>query len=269
MTTHRLILCEGPDDLNALRAVAQRLRWAQPAKAAGPGAGQERVLKLVSGDVNIEIGVPSKARGASGEGKSVLARSLAENLGALRPQVGAGDEGRVSLMAVVFDPDEEPAARFHAELEQAVRAHAPAWTLSSGPSPGTWRAEREAGEGVEIRAVHWRAPGGVLDGLPDHANLERLMCAVAARAYPEDLEHVARWLGEINERRREGGRKPASWKAAVHVWLAAVYDKADELNAATRFLHQQDECKAHVEGVLGEVGLVEELRPLLAVTTPT
>jgi hypothetical protein len=46
--TNRIILCEGPDDLNALRAVAQRLRWAQPAKATGSGAGQERVLKLVT-----------------------------------------------------------------------------------------------------------------------------------------------------------------------------------------------------------------------------
>jgi hypothetical protein len=219
--------------------------------------------------VHIEIGVPSKARGASGEGKSVLARSLAENLGALRPQVGAGDEGRVSLLAVVFDPDEEPAERFHGELAAAVKAHAPAWTLADGASPGTWRAEREAGEQVEIRAVHWRAPGGVLDGLPDHANLERLVCAVTAKAYPDDLAHVARWLTEINERRRDGGRKPASWKAAVHVWLAAVYDKVDVLNAASRFLHQQDECKAHVEGVLAEVGLVEELRPLLAAAPST
>jgi len=261
--TRRLILCEGPDDLNALRAVAQILRWARSPATGGPGAGQERVVLLQAGDARIEIKVPSKSRGAVGEGKSVLARTAAEMLRELPPQVGSPDESYVSLVAVVFDPDEKPAEDFHAELERSVRTHSLAWTLTRAGTASTWRAQREAGEEVEIRAVHWRAPGDVLDGLPDHTNLERLMCAVAAKAWPDEVEHVARWLGEINGRRQAGQRKPATWKAAIHVWLAAVYDKADESNAASRFLHQQDECKPHIQSILDDVGLVADLRPLL------
>lgn len=266
--TRRIVVCEGPDDLNALRAVAQCLQWAQPIPSSGPGAGagQERQLILRAGEDRVEIKVPSKARGATGEGKSALARMVADALFDLPPQIGPPDESHLSLVAVVFDPDEKPADDFHADVERATRAHAASWTLTNAGTPGVWRAQREAGENVDVRAVHWRAPGGVLDGLPDHANLERLLCAVAARAFPGDVEHVARWLAEINERRLAGQRKPATWKAAIHVWLAAVYEKADEHNAASRLLHQQAECRPHVQPILDDVDLVADLRPLLGPT---
>ena len=69
----------------------------------------------------------------------------------------------------------------------------------------------EAGELVEVRAVDWRAPGGVVDGLPDQMNLERLLCAVLAAAYPYDLAPIERWLAEISEARKAAKRKPATW----------------------------------------------------------
>lgn len=171
------------------------------------------------------------------------------------------DESSVAVLGVVFDPDEQDAPRFHAEVERAVRAHAARWTLAAAGAPGTWRAQREAGELVEIRAVHWRAPGGVVDGLPDHMNLERLLCAVLAEAYPTDVTSIERWLEEIGAARKAAGRRPSAWKAAIHV--AAVYEKADDINAASRFLHQQSECKPHIEPLLAKVGLLDDLRPLL------
>lgn len=258
--TKRLVFCEGIDDLNALRAIAQHLRWA----TAGSGLGQDRKATLHAGvDVKIEITVPSKSRGATGEGKSALPASLADELHNLRPQIDPEDEARVSLVSVVFDPDDKAAGAFHDDLVRAIGDRAPGWTLTATDLPGVWRAAREPGEQLEIRAVHWRAPGAVLDGLPDHANLERLLCAVLAKAYADDKDHVARWLAEIDAARRRAGRKPASWKGAIHIWLAAVYDKVDEVNAASRVLHQQDECKPHVRPVLDDVGLLTDLAPLL------
>jgi hypothetical protein len=260
----RLVFCEGPDDLNALRAIAQHLRWAQASSAgSAPGAGQARSARLLAGDVQVEIRVPSKTGGATGEGKSALARMVADELHILPPQVGPRDESSVALVGVVFDPDDEAVSSFHAEVEKAVRLRAVKWTLIGVGAPGVWRAQREAGELVEIRAVDWRAPGGVVDGLPDHMNLERLLCAVLAAAYPKDLEPIERWLAEIGEARTAAGRKPAGWKAAIHVWLAAVYEKADDLNAASRFLHQQSECKPHIEPILAQTGLLADLRSLL------
>lgn len=263
--TKRLIFCEGPDDMAALRAVAQLLGWAAPAPAAAPsGAGQSRVMTLLAGSTVIEVGVPSRARGATGEGKSTLAATLADNLAALRSQPNAADESAVSLLAAVFDPDDDPPGRFCAEVERTMRERAVAWALAETDAPGVWCARRGTSEQVEIRAVHWRAPGEVLGGLLDHANLERLLCAVLAKAYPEDNDHVARWLREIAERQRAAGRKLAGWKAAIHVWSAVVYEKADENSAAARFLHQHKACRPHVEPTLQETGLLDDLRPLIA-----
>lgn len=260
----RFVLCEGPDDLNALRAIAQHLGWAQsiPATSA-PGAGQERRVSLAAGDTQIDILVPSKKSGATGEGKSALARTVADALRMLPPQVGPGDESSVGLVAVVFDPDDATVPSFHAEVEKAVRVHATEWSFTGGASAGIWSAQRAVGEIVEVRAVHWRAPGGVVDGLPDQMNLERLLCAVLAAAYPQDVEHFERWLTEIREVSKAAGRKPGTWNAAIHVWLAAVYEKADDINAASRFLDQQRACKPHIERILAETGLLDDLRPLL------
>lgn len=267
--SRRVIFCEGPDDLNALRAIAQCLDWAKPVRSGpGAGAGQQRKIELDAGGERVEIIVPSKSRDATGEGKSALARAVATTLIGLPPQAGERDEDRVSVVAAVFDPDEGQPGDFHAELLRALRDHADTWTVADASAPGMWRATRDAGEWVDVRAVHWRATGEPLDGLPDHSNLDRLLCAVAAKAYPDDVAHAARWLGEINQRRHDMRRKPATWKAAVHVWLAAVYDKADELNAASRLLHQQPECRPHVEGLLAAVGLVDALRPLLGPLLP-
>jgi hypothetical protein len=73
----RLIFCEGPDDLNALRAIAQHLRWAQASRdKIAPGAGQARSTRLQTGDVQIDIRVPSKTGGATGEGNQAQRRSL-------------------------------------------------------------------------------------------------------------------------------------------------------------------------------------------------
>lgn len=260
----RLVLCEGPDDLNALRAIAQHLGWARPAAAAtAAGAGQERRAILAAGDTRIEIRVPSKTGGATGEGKSALARMVADGLHMLPPQIGPGDESSVGLVGVVFDPDDATVPSFHAEVENAVRTHAREWVLAGIGAAGVWSARREAGELLEVRAVHWRAPGGVVDGLPDQMNLERLLCAVLVAAYPQDVEHIERWLTEIREVSKAAGRKPGTWKAAIHVWLAAVHEKADDINAASRFLHQQRECKPHIERILAETGLLDDLRPLL------
>ena len=105
--------------------------------------------------------------------------------------------------------------------------------------------------------VHNRAPGGVVDGLPDFRNLERVLCEVLARAYEAEAEIVERWLTEIQS------RKPG-WKAAVHLWCALVEEKASEGNIAARVLHQNSACKPHALAVLREAGLLADLEPLFA-----
>jgi hypothetical protein len=249
----RHILCEGPDDLTALRAIAMHAFGAQIDKQnarRGAGAGGEaRKEALLTATARVEVI-------AGRSGKSALPKEIAADLAQLPPQIEPQGEATVDKIAVVFDPDGDPEAAFHREIEKNVAAQAQGWTLAP-KSPGAWTATREPGEVVEVVAIPWRAPGGVVDGLPDFRNLERVLCEVLARAYQTEAEIVERWLTEIQS------RKPG-WKAAVHLWCALVEEKASEGNIAARVLHQNSACKPHALAVLREAGLLADLEPLFA-----
>jgi hypothetical protein len=73
-------------------------------------------------------------------------------------------------------------------------------------------------------------------------------------AYPTEAKTVERWLGEISE----AGKQP-SWKAALHLWCALVEPKADESNAAARFLHQNETCRPHARTAIEQVSLFKDL----------
>lgn len=252
--TRRLVLCEGPDDVAALRELALYVfkAIAEKQSIAGTPGGEPRTQKLRAGQIAIEIK-------ASRAGKSGLIKMIGESLAALGPQDGPPEEAKVRRIAAVFDPDEEPVTAFHKGVASSVAREAPDWRLVQVGS-GTWLARRMPGERVQVRAIPWRAPGPVVDGLADHQNLERLLCAVAKAAYPAEAAIVERWLTEITT---VSGKTP-KWKAALHLWCALVDQSASELNAATRFLHQNGDCKPHVSPALEKVGLLRALRPLFA-----
>jgi hypothetical protein len=249
----RHILCEGPDDLTALREIGLHAFGAQldrQSSQRGAGAGGEaRKALLRTATARVEIV-------AGRSGKSALPREIAADLAQLPPQIEPQGEATVDIIAVVFDPDGDPEASFHREIEKNIAAHATGWSLVPKAS-SAWTATREAGEVVEIVAIPWRAPGNVIDGLPDYRNLERVLCAVLARAYQAEAAIVERWLTEIQT------RKPG-WKAALHLWCALVEEKANELNVAARVLHQNAACRPHALDVLREAGLLTDLQPLFA-----
>lgn len=247
----RHILCEGPDDLTALRAIAMHAFGAQidrqPAQRAAGAGGEARKETLRTANTRVEVI-------AGRSGKSALPKEIAADLAQLPPQIEPQGEATVDIIAVVFDPDGDPEASFHREIEKNIAAHANHWTLVP-QSPGAWTATREAGEIVELVAIPWRAPGGVVDGLPDLRNLERVLCEVLARTFLPEAAIVERWLTEIQS------RKPG-WKAAVHLWCALVEEKASETNIAARVLHQNAACKPHALAVLRDAGLLTDLEPL-------
>lgn len=119
----RTVVCEGPDDLNALRAIAQHVfeaeTEAQPGRQGGAG-GEERKATLRSGESLVEIVVPSKGRGDAGDGKSQLPLMVAKKLNDLAPQGGPPTEPYTDLVAAVFDPDDEPEPKFHERIEVAI-----------------------------------------------------------------------------------------------------------------------------------------------------
>jgi hypothetical protein len=216
--------------------------------SSGAGLDRDALLVLPAGHT-LQIAVTRRQ-----EGKGRLPALVADQLGALPP--AEGTENDTDLVGVIFDPDDRPSAEFYDAISEAVAMDAKDWSfLSSGP--GTWTATR-ASASVSVRAIAWRASGSVVDGLPDDQNLERLLCAVAAAAYPDHVSLVAGWLEEIAKSR---GRPP-HWKAALHLWCAVIEPKATEHTAPARFLGQNDDCRPFVEPVLRDASLLQDLRSL-------
>jgi hypothetical protein len=175
----------------------------------------------------------------TGSGESGIAKAIEAQL---RQSTDKPEEDR---LAIVFDPD----VRSVAELEEAVDS-----TLRLGGF--TWvpdtmdRLITVGARTMLLRIIPWRSPDPVVGGLDDKQNLDRLLCAVAARAFPADAPIVTRWLGEA----RDAGKQPG-WKAAVHLWCALVAEKQSETNAAAHFLHQDKTCRQHVQPTLALASL--------------
>src|SRR5262249_21345570 len=139
--TIRTILCEGPDDLNALRELAIYIFGATVEKhAVSRGGGEDRKAVLRIASVRIEIIV-------SNGGKSRL-RLLAAKM--LNDQARRGDTpigSQLKRVAVVFDPDEVPETSFHHDMALAITKEARAWALTAiKGTPGAWLARRAQGE---------------------------------------------------------------------------------------------------------------------------
>jgi len=244
----RLVLCEGPDDIVALREIGLSLFGAEVQRNppwAGP-AGETRKLFLTIQGGDVEITAVERA-------KSGLAGALATKLHGLPVDNSSDDPNALERITVLFDPDDEPTEKLCARLADEVAANAKAWKLDG--SSGDWVARRDAGRDVIVRAVRWRSPGEVVGGLPNLQNLERLLCHVAALAYPTEAEMVERWLGEISK----AGKKP-SWKAALHLWSALVEPKSDPV---AKFLRQNKICRPHVQPALEHVSLFKDLSTAL------
>lgn len=250
----RIVLCEGPADIAALREIGVSLFGAQVQRnppSAG-AAGETRKLLLIVQGSEVEITAVERA-------KSGLPGALATKLHGLPVENSADDLSALERITVLFDPDDEPPERMYARLVDAACASAKAWKLDG--SPGDWVARRNATQVVIVRAVPWRSPGSVIDNLPDSQNLERLLCHVTAVAYPSEAKIVGRWLGEISE----AGKK-LSWKAALHLWCALVEPKADESNAAARFLHQNQTCRPHARAAIEQVSLFKDPSTALGIS---
>jgi hypothetical protein len=198
---------------------------------------------------------------AASNGKSGLAKQAAVELSLLGPRSKSDPRSeRFTRLGIVFDPDADTRDVFENHLVTFLQENADGWSIGPAKRPHSWLARREKDRyRLFVHAVAWRAPTVVLDALPDWSNLERLLCGIAALAYPEEAKLVERWLGEMS-----AAARPHPWKAALHLWCALVEPKTNDRSAPARFLRQNKECEPHAKELLGRVSLLKELRPLLA-----
>ncbi len=215
-------LCEGRDDLVALRAVANVCFGLRPGRAE---TADGRTATLTG------EGVEAKVRVAK-NGKTGLLEALKLELEALGP-FDPAEPRPVDRIVLVFDPDDEPDARFHISVDRDLGSAV--WTLSrDDQARPRWTAQRSEGEQVEVAAFAWRGSDAPLDDLPNRQNLERLLLTVAsaviAPAYRVFLEQTLRGIAALGE--------TPNWKSAVHLLCALIDPGASTEAPAERFLAQ-------------------------------
>jgi len=145
--TRRRLLCEGPDDLAAVRELALHAFGGSVVRNTSRGAGNPRLIDL-RGRSGVSIGL------VASNGKSELPRSAATELAVLADQTGPGED-RLKAIGVLFDPDDAGEEAFHAALQESFTSGAPEWTVKSRSS-ASWSARRRRGEHVFISAIAWR-----------------------------------------------------------------------------------------------------------------
>ena len=142
--------------------------------AATSAGGGDRKSLLNCGAAHVEIKVGSSA-------KTTLPSDVSQFLAQLPPPARDVREERVSRVACVFDPDDDPRDTFEHRLEAALRA-TPRFQIFRVPNAHRWIAARDDHYRVVVHAIAWRSTTPAPQSLPDHQNLERLLIEIGRSA---------------------------------------------------------------------------------------
>lgn len=185
------LVCEGPDDFAAIRAIFRHWGLAQTPSPEPKSA-------LWSGD-----GV--RVRVLMAEGKDDLAR---------RMTMIASASVRPDLVGISFDPDDSETARerdfFHADFAKQPRAG----DLELDAGDARWKAYKRS---VVVAFGPWREPTGFLkDELPNqHHSLERVLLSGLWTVLDETEK---RWLeSAMTEVGKVRPNPKHRWKQALHL----------------------------------------------------
>jgi hypothetical protein len=220
----RAIVCEGPDDLAAIRALLEEDGCRKKPQLSGPAAAS-RAQHFEIGDLEIQL--------ESRNGKSGLA-DLAIDL------AQGGAIGRPDMILVSFDPDGDPPGREFAFFEKAFGKH----TGTRGKvgqldrNPAGARAFKMDRREVVLLPAPWRSTAiERFAGLPDEHCLECVLIdGILQAGVPEP---VTRWAKDATTLLCALVPKHG-YKRAFRLWNAALHPDAESFAAK---LLQADEHK--------------------------
>lgn len=200
------IVTEGPDDVSALRALFQAARWSFTGIIGG--RAENPLFATLDGRA-VSIWKGSKPDG-------LAQRAIEAQTASHRPDI----------VAVCFDPDEDPAPtefQFFRKSFEKVRGKR-AEALSQDPATGQL-STRIDGRSVQVVPAPWRLQtASGFDGLGDEQNLERVLISGVLQALKEDprlawAEKATSDLFAIESRH--------GWKRAFRIWNAALWPRSD------------------------------------------
>lgn len=208
---YRAIVCEGPDDLAAIRALLLEDGCRKKPQLTAP-ASASRAQQFEIGDLEIHL----EARNGK-SGLAELAIDLAEG----------GAIGRPDMILVSFDPDSDPPAREFNFFEKAFVDHGGA-RGRVGPiernSAGA-RVFKMNRREVILLPAPWRSMElERFAGLPDEHCLERVLIDGILQA--DVQESVARWAKDATTSLCALVPKHG-YKRAFRLWSAALHPDAE------------------------------------------
>ncbi len=202
------ILCEGPQDLEALRELLCRSYLMVPRRAisAGPSGGERKaLLDSRTGDLSLELVV-----GGGRPGLHARWVKFARDMSPSEPY---------SRIGVSFDPNGD------AEQDWRRLVFEEAWgdaTIQKGPF-GDYSAPVAAlgtARPVDVVPLPWASESPLAYGLSDHQSLDRILAAAARQLHPEFDPCVEAYL----QCAARNGRSPG-WKEAAKSWEALLFPK--------------------------------------------
>jgi hypothetical protein len=254
-----VVLCEGPDDISALRAIARKhfIKGTTSTPARPPAAGFERHVKIpVSDALAVELKTVS--------GKSDLAKNAALIIRDLPPRRDINEPDLIEQIVLVYDPDAQSLEDFEKESVTTLERDASdwVWTAREGIAHA-WLGAREDELPIELRMFAWTSTQRTLDGLNDEHNLERLVCQIFSLTYADNKheeELIVPTLSAIHQRMN----KPPMWKSAVHLWCALLGPRWNEVTVCDQAFQQHPQLKKVSEEVLKSLGLFEQLEAVFS-----
>lgn len=253
----KMLLVEGPDDVNAIREIATRHFHAQKSSRRAPNP-RAAVFDTPRGN-RVEVHPVENA-------KTGLVRTFVSTLRG-RAATPAGDPDDLTHVCILYDPDDDqPQNALANAVQKELDRDAGGWacTRAAIPPVDLWAATRGTDEHTELRVVPWLAPGPSVGGLVDVQNLDRLLCQVVSLAYPNELATIDSWLQRVHScRATTPGLKAPKWKAATLLWAALIDDQAvTDAGIHARFFGQHGACVPHVRAVLAASHLWDEFQAL-------
>lgn len=242
----RRVLCEGRDDVAAIRAIGEAVFHARCIEPTNKNHPAGRLQNLQVGEsVRIRVEAPTG-------GKDALPATAAAILDEMPPDA---TDSELALLALVYDPNGEGRQAFCDRVTKAIEKDR-TWRIE-GRLQSDAVAKASATCSLQIRCIAWRDSDPITDANAalgaSEENLERFLCAVAAKRYPEHKPMIARMLADISV--LEHPKRWKYWKAALHLWCAVVVPRSSAENVAAEFLQQDEVSTPHVRAVLQEAGL--------------
>jgi hypothetical protein len=192
----RLLLCEGPEDLAALREILHVHFSATRTEEPNPNSSSKVEQWSVGGKTIRLINALDRQR---------VLRFAVELITSDSPS------DPIEWVGLSFDPNGDDEARWRAWLEKGLQR------LNLRRTGSSYEANPPERIPLGIIPLPWLSTGPVHYGLSNSQCLERCAIDALSATYPNHHRRVEKW---INELRTEQPAHPPSWKTAARLWNA-------------------------------------------------